>query len=181
MFKKIVGLFFGSLFKNIWLSRYENYGAVKKVFILLLMSVTVAAAITCEFIAFSLFKENVVLALITCILFIALGVLAFRISLFFANIALRMAIRGTVQQGLFAKKIKQKLEDLSEQVVTEEPVIQPNVEELENESSDVVIEEGKVRYKTRGLDIAIGVIGFICAVGVVVALSIILLSRISNL
>lgn len=181
MFKKIFGLFMGSLFKDIWLSRYEHYGWVKKSLILLMMTATVASAIICEFIAFSLFKENVALALIVCIFFIALGAVAFRMSLFFANIALRMAIRGTVQQGLFARKIKQKIQDLSDQLETGEPLAQPNVEELANESDDVVMVDGKVRYKTRGLDIAIGVIGFIYAVGVVAALSIILLHRISTL
>ena len=177
MLKKIIGLFFGSLFKDIWLSRYENYGWVKKSLILLMMTVAVAAAIICELIAFSLFKENVVLALIVCIFFIALGVVAFRMTLFFSGIALRMAMRGTVQQGLFAKKVKQKVQDLQAE---NEPAT-TNVEEVSNDQNEAVMVDGKVRYKTRGLDIAIGIIGFIYALGVVIALSGILLYRISKL
>ena len=165
--KSVLRLFFGNLLKDIWLSRYESYGWVKKSLILVLLTVVTASAIVCELIAFSLFKENVIIALLVCILFIALGTLAFRMSLFFSGVALRMASTGTVQQGLLSKKVKKE---------------DANVEsEDSNNENEVTVENGKIRYKTRGLDIAIGIIGFVYAIGVIITMVALLIDRIGQL
>lgn len=185
MLKTILGVFFGGALKDAITLRYGSYGWIRKLLILLLITALTAAAIVMEFIAFNMFKENVALAIILCIFFIALGTAAFRLSLFFSGIALRMVSKGTAQEGLFAKKVKNVTDNKETYVNTEENV-EPTTETtetniVEETTGEVIIENGKTKYKTKGLDIAIGVLGFVYAIGVVVTLCVVLYKNIESL
>ncbi len=193
MLKTLFGAIFSTSIREAWALRYESYGWVRKTLILLLITVLTAAAIVMEFVAFAMFKENVVLAIILCIIFIALGVVAFRLSLFFSGLALRMALRGTVQEGLFAKKVKKvdnqpqtetenKTNEESENNQTENTKTEDeNANLVIKTEDDVVIENGKVKYKTKALDVVIGILGFVYAIGVVATLVVVLLKNIEAL
>lgn len=171
MLKSIFGIFFSKSLRYTWSLRYETYGIVRKILILLLLTVLTASSIICEFVAFSLFKENAVLAICLCVVFIALGVIAFRFSLFYSSVALKMAIHGTVQTGLFAKKSKKDNNEKSES---------ENIEQTTTETENQIDTKPK-KYNTKGLDIVIGILGFVYAIGVVITLVTVLVKNIESL
>jgi|GEM_PF-3377435 len=176
MLKAIFKLFFNKSFREAWALRYESYGTIRKVLVLLLITALTAGAIVCELISFSLYKTNVGLGVITSILFIAIGALAFRFSLFFAGVALNMAFNGSTKAKLFKKKEEK---DLNETPTENTETTQTTPENDKTAENGEIIEHDKKQNKA--LDFIIGILGFVYAIGVIVALVWILVARLQSL
>lgn len=178
MLKAIFKLFFNKSFREAWALRYESYGTIRKVLVLLLITALTAGAIVCELISFSLYKTNVGLGIITSILFIAIGTLAFRFSLFFAGVALNMAFNGSTKAKLFSPKKKEE-KDLNETPTENTETTQTTPENDNTAENGEIVEHNK--KQNRALDFIIGILGFVYAIGVIVALVWILIARLQSL
>ncbi len=155
---------FSSSFRQAWMKRYEKYGTFRKILILLIMTMLTAGSIICAVWSIGLYSDNVVLGIVTSIVFIALAVVDFEFCMLYSMTAFRMARHGTV--SLMKKKEEPKPEE------TEIP---------ESEASEKVNNSAEQKpKKNKILDYMIGFLGVIFGLGVIVVLVVLIYTAIKR-
>lgn len=159
MIKSFFKIMFSASFRLVWMKRYENYGSVRKALILILMTALTAGSIGCAIWSISLYSSNVIMGIITSIIFIALAVVDFEFCMLYSTTAFRMARHGTV--SLIGKKKKETTEEQIETSESEQTTTKP--------------------VKTnKALDYLIGFFGIIFGLGVIVVLVLLIYNAIKK-
>lgn len=158
MLKTFFKIMFSASFRQLWMQRYEKYGAVRKSLIIVLLTLLTGGAIGCCLWSISLYSSNFAMGLITTIIFCGLAVVAFELSVLYSTIAFRFAKTGSVNPYNFKKKNK-------EEATNEQPASTENAEVQPKKSS-------------KALDYVIGFLGLVYGLGVIISIVLIIYNTI---